>query len=301
MASLDEILRLAREGDAYRAIESSAVLVRRLKKKGDLREAFRALMTLADVLRQVGQASPSTTAASRALTILAADRNLVNDEVRDLVLVFADGLGVDAAGPDLFNFFRLAIDLAGDPDFTLSYRWIKLAEPQDSWHEAQVAYIRLILAKVKDNIDVQMDLKNLMSLIDRWGATISDLRTCIFTAQFIVVRIPMCILGACAPETKEAAVDVAEEFLRQFYRQRGLREMPLFKFAWWLVRAVKYEAVQSFDKIVKAFRVLIHKDVEMAKWVNKIRTVHFGEATGGRPNVTAVITNVLHNLFHQVV
>lgn len=275
MASTEEVLKIAQEGDGYLAVERSAFIVRKLKKQKKIIEASTFLFQLANTLLDLQKAVPSTVSAQRGVEILISNgKTAIPDEMKQIILKYIDRLEANHSCPDLFTFFDNAIILLNDEDLSIIKKEAAIADQSNSFNTAQLVYIRIIkkvLAKDQDASEVMNSLDNVLW---RWINSIKDGKKRFYTGQFILSR---CALAISAQSEKglDLALHYVDSLKEKYPEQNFVLKQPLFTFLQYFLKAISLNSPQSVSYLVNSYKKIIEVDRELNKWVTKNKEVHF--------------------------
>lgn len=288
MASIEEVNRIAEEGNGYLASERSMFLVRKMKKQQKYIEAAAFLLNLARILLNKDKVS-SCVSAYRSLEILKEYKSQhseapfeVPQEIRQMLYDYIKRFQPNHDCPDLYFFFYEAIQLLGDEDLTIINKEAEIADKSNNFVTAQLIYIRIIRRLIQKNEDASQILDKLESVSWRWIESISDRECRIYTSQFILSR---CVLAISASQQK--GLELATIFLQNIieHHQNGPEiTQPLFTFTKYFLKAIQQNSPQSVSFLVNNYQPIINADSEIKKWIQENKKVHF--PTNGQTNNT---------------
>lgn len=275
MTSIQEVLKIAQEGDGYLAVERSSFVIRKLKRQKKINEAFAFLFQLSNTLLDLEKAVPSAVSAQRGIELLAqiGDTN-ISDEIIQIILSYIDKLKINHACPELFNFFDDTIKLLGDEDLSIINKEALLADQSNNFNTAQIVYIRIIKAILEKDEDVSQIVQKLDKLLWRWIYSIENGKKRIYTGQFILSR---CSLAISAQGIKglTLALNYVDSLKKNHSDQDIIISQPLLTFTRYFLKALNLNSPQSVSYLINSYKKIIEVDREINKWVSKNKEVHF--------------------------
>lgn len=297
MTSIEEVLKIAQEGDGYLAVERSSFVVRKLKRQKKLIEASSFLFKLANTLLDLQKIVPSAVAAQRAIeNLISADKAQVLT-FKQTILNYIDRLEAKHSCPDLYTFFDDTINLLEDDDLSIIKKESIIADQSNSFNTAQLIYIKMIRKLIQKDEDTTEIMNSLDNILWRWIASIKDGKKRFYTGQFILAR---CALAISAQNEKglDLSLRYVESLKEKHPEQNIVMSQPFFTFLLFFLRALKLNSPQSVTYLINSYKKIVEADRELNKWVTKNKEVHFN--TGLNLNNLRQSLSGINDLFQSL-
>jgi len=259
------VIELVTAGQGYAACEKSVVVVRKLKRQGQLDEAMLFLMELAQLLGGRNMWEPAVCSARRAIDLFPPDAKTIRTVLKVHFIDFTSQVTVTAVGPDLFGYFSGVIRVFPNLKEELLARQARLCGEAGLWYRGFGFWVALLSIVQSPAVVAEVTAS-----VARWTAAVDATEL-----PFVAAKAVLAVASA-----HEDALPAAEALLASV----GEVDHPVLNFARLFLRALSGKSTVTAGFLVDRYAGWLGADSDLARFVALARDVHGAAAPAPEPS-----------------